>query len=104
MIFYMLLLFQWYAAKHDKETIFTKICNSQWICHWINAQSTTVDNGQWQENNRVIAEREVTDLLKAMIAPIRPYGSIFSYTGGAQKSLRGNYHFFKWIRTGLEEL
>jgi hypothetical protein len=24
-----------------------------------------------------------------MIAPVRPYRSIFSYTGGAQKSLRG---------------
>ncbi len=45
--------------------------------------------------NRVIAEREVTDLLKAMIAPLRPYGSIFSYTGGAQKSLRESYHFFE---------
>ncbi len=44
---------------------------------------------------RVIAEREVTDLLKAMIAPVRPYGLIFSYTGGAQKSLRGNYQFFE---------
>jgi hypothetical protein len=37
----------------------------------------------------------VTDLLKAMIAPVRPYGSIFSYTGKAQKSLRGNYQLFE---------
>ncbi len=37
----------------------------------------------------------MTDLLKAMIAPVRLYGSIFSYTGGAQKSLRGNYQFFE---------
>ncbi len=55
-------------------------------------QWTTADG---EKKNRVIAEHEVTDLLKAMIAPVRPYGSIFSYTGGAQKSLRGNNHFFE---------
>jgi hypothetical protein len=30
-----------------------------------------------------------------MMAPVRLYGLIFSYTGGAQKSLRGNYQFFE---------
>ncbi len=33
---------------------------------------------------RIIKEHELTDLLKAMMAPVRPYGSIFAYTGGAQ--------------------
>ncbi len=28
-----------------------------------------------------------------MMAPVRPYGLIFSYAGGAQKSLRGDDHF-----------
>ncbi len=45
--------------------------------------------------SRVIAEDEITNLLKALMAQVRPYGSIFSYTGGAQKSLRGNYQFFE---------
>ncbi len=40
----------------------------------------TMANGE----KKVIAEHKVTDLLKAMIAPVRPYGSIFSYPGGAQ--------------------
>jgi len=44
---------------------------------------------------RIIEEHEITDLLKAMMAPVRPYGSIFAYTGGAQKSIRGNYQFFE---------
>ncbi len=39
-----------------------------------------------EKKSTVIAEHELTDLLKAMMAPVRPYGSIFSYTGGAQKS------------------
>jgi hypothetical protein len=30
-----------------------------------------------------------------MMAPIRPYGLIFSYTGGAQISVRDNYHSFE---------
>jgi hypothetical protein len=30
-----------------------------------------------------------------MMALVRPYGSIFSYTGGAQKSLKVNPQFFE---------
>jgi hypothetical protein len=36
-----------------------------------------------------------------MMAPVRPYGWIFSYTGRAQKSLRGNYQFFEMDQTGI---
>ncbi len=50
---------------------------------------------------RIIKYHEVTDILKAMMAPVRPYGSIFAYTGGAQKSIRGNDNFLKWISTEL---
>jgi hypothetical protein len=64
-------------------------------------QWTTADG---EKKCRVIAEHELTNLLKAMIAPVRPYGSIFSCTGGAEKYLRGNYHFLRWIRTELGEL
>jgi hypothetical protein len=44
---------------------------------------------------RIIKDRELTDILKVMMALIRSYGSIFAYTGGAQKSIRGNYQFFE---------
>ncbi len=44
---------------------------------------------------RIIKNHEVTDILKAMMAPVRPYGSIFAYTGGAQKSIRWNYQIFE---------
>ncbi len=64
----------------------------------------TTANGERKVGLLLIAEHEQTNLLKAMMAPDRPYGLIFSYTGGAQKSLRGNYHFFRWIRTELGEL
>ncbi len=44
---------------------------------------------------RKVEDDELTDTLKAMVAPLRPYGNVFAYSGGAQKSLRGNYQFFE---------
>jgi hypothetical protein len=41
-------------------------------------QMTTADG---EKKTRAIAEHELSDLLKAMMAPVRPYGSIFSYAG-----------------------
>ena len=37
---------------------------------------------------RKIEEYKLTDLVKSMAAPNRPYGCVFAYSGGAQKSLR----------------
>ena len=33
--------------------------------------------------------------MSLIVQPLRPYGCIFAYSGGAQKSLRGNYQFFE---------
>jgi hypothetical protein len=44
---------------------------------------------------RKIEDNELTDLLKAMLSPIRPYGYIFASTGGSQKSVQGNFQFFE---------
>ncbi len=44
---------------------------------------------------RKIEEYELTDFVKTMAAPIRPYGCVFAFSGGAQKSLQGNYQFFE---------
>jgi hypothetical protein len=30
-----------------------------------------------------------------MLVPVRPYGCVFSYSGGAQKSIQGNYQLFE---------
>ena len=37
-----------------------------------------------------------------MAAPIRPYGCVFAFSGGAHKSLRGNYQFFEMDHNQLE--
>jgi hypothetical protein len=54
-----------------------------------------VFNKEGEIVKRKIEEYELTDLVKAMAAPIRPYGCVFAFSGGAQKSLRGNYQFFE---------
>jgi hypothetical protein len=51
-------------------------------------------NKEGQRVTRKVEDDELTDTLKAMVAPLRPYGCVFAYSGGAQKSLRGNYQFF----------
>ena len=57
------------------------------------------DNGK--KKKMKIDSSELTDLMKAMVAPIRPYGSIFSFTGGCQKCIRGNYQFFEMDQNRL---
>ena len=53
---------------------------------------TTKDS---KRKKRTIELSELTDLLKTMLAPVRPYGCVFSYSGGSQKSIKGNYQFFE---------
>jgi hypothetical protein len=45
------------------------------------------------DNGRDIKDNELTDLLKAMLAPVSPYGCVFAYSGGSQKSIKGNINF-----------
>jgi hypothetical protein len=52
-------------------------------------------NKEGQRVTRKVENDELTDTLKAMVAPLRPYGCVFAYSGGALKSLRGNYQFFE---------
>ncbi len=50
---------------------------------------------------RKVEDDELTDTLKAMVAPLRLYGCVFAYSGGAQKSLRGTYQFFEMDQNRL---
>ncbi len=51
-------------------------------------------NKDGEKVKRKIEEYELTDIVKTIAAPIRPYGCIFAFSGGAQKSLRRNYQVF----------
>ncbi len=52
-------------------------------------------NKEGQRVTRKVEDDELTDTLKATVAPLRLYGCVFAYSGGAQKSLRCNYQFFE---------
>ena len=58
-------------------------------------QEIEFTNKDGKRNIRDINDNELTDLLKAMLAPVRPYGCVFPYSGGSQKSITGNYQFFE---------
>jgi hypothetical protein len=58
-------------------------------------------NNEGQTIRRKVEDVELTDTLKAMVAPLRPYGCVFAYSGGAQKSLRGNYQIFEMDQNRL---
>jgi hypothetical protein len=50
-------------------------------------------NKDGKRNIRNIKDNELTDLLKSMLAPVRPYGCVFSYSGWSQKSITGIFFF-----------
>ncbi len=43
----------------------------------------------------VDVEEEVNEILRAMLAPKRPFGYIFAFTGGRHQAIRGHYQFFE---------
>jgi hypothetical protein len=65
------------------------------------SQEIEFTNKDCKRNIRNINNNELTDLLKAMLAPVRPYGCVFAYSGGSQKSITRNYHFLRWTKPGL---
>jgi hypothetical protein len=71
---------------------FVKVCFPQKIKFF---------NKEGQRVTKMVEDDELTDTLKAMVAPLRPYGFIFAYSGDAQKSLRGNYQFFEMDQNRL---
>ncbi len=64
-------------------------------------QEIKLFNKEGQRVTRKVEDDELTDTLKAMLAPLRPYDCVFAYSGGAQKSLRGNYQFFEMDQNRL---
>jgi hypothetical protein len=64
-------------------------------------QEIEFTNKDGKRNVRSINNNELTDLLKAMLAPVRPYGCVFAYSGRSQKSITGNYQFFEMDQNRL---
>ncbi len=53
-------------------------------------QEIQFSNKDGKKGTRKIEDYELTDLLKAMVALVRPFGCVFAYSGGTQKLLKGN--------------
>jgi hypothetical protein len=52
-------------------------------------------NKDGERFTRKIDYHVLTDILKAMSAPVRPYRAVFAFFGGAQQSIHGNYQYFE---------
>ena len=47
------------------------------------------------EKKRKIKIEDVSDKLRALVAPTRPYGYGFAYSSGSHKSIQGHFQFFE---------
>lgn len=47
------------------------------------------------ETTREINVDEISDEMRALLAPVRPYGHIFAYSGGSHKSISGQMTYFE---------
>lgn len=59
------------------------------------------DNEGRLKNVDVENEEHVTEVLRAYLAPIRPYGHIFAYSGGAHQAIRGHFSYFEMDQSHL---
>ena len=64
-----------------------------------------VPNITWKDDHgqkhTIDVEENVTDVTKALIAPIRTHGYVMAFTGGAHKSIQGHYQFFETDATTI---
>lgn len=54
-----------------------------------------------REQYRDIDVKELPDKMQALLAPVWPYGYIFTYSGGSHKSIQGHYQFFETDQSQL---
>jgi hypothetical protein len=64
-------------------------------------QKIEFTNKDCKRKARNINNNELEALLKTMLAPVRPYGCVFAYSWGSQKSITWNYHFFEMDQNRL---
>jgi hypothetical protein len=38
---------------------------------------------------------DVNEVMKALVAPVHPFGYVFQHFGGSQKCIQGHYQFFE---------
>ena len=93
------------SPKHEKTTNPPKysIANGFVIGTFPKKIRCTGDDAKVSMRN-VDAEEDIPEVLRALIAPVRPHGCIFAYTGGARKSIRGHFSFFELNQVQMEKV
>ena len=56
------------------------------------------DNGNIQH---IDVEKDITEVTRALLSPLRTHGYVFGYTGGKHKSIIGHYQFFEMDQTNV---
>jgi hypothetical protein len=64
-------------------------------------QEIQFTNKDGERVTRKIDYHELTDILKAMSGPVRTYGAVFAFFGGAHQSICGNYRYFEMDQNRL---
>lgn len=75
-------------AGYFKEA--SQVCCGKWSCHQRFSQSIFIFKPRSMDVLNVINE-----VMKALVAPVRPLGSVFWHFGGLSKCIQGHYQFFE---------
>ena len=59
------------------------------------------ENGEIRRIRPLNVEEDVNDVLRAYLAPIRPYGYIFAYSGGSHKAIQGHVQYFEMDQSNV---
>jgi len=94
-------VFQWNAITYGNQKNPPKFSIANGFVIGSFPQEIQFTNKDGERVTRKIDYHELTDILKAMSAPVRPYGAVFAIFGGAQQSIRGNYQYFEMDQNRL---
>ncbi len=87
------------AGRKDDSYMCCSSCKTSLRPHLVNTAPprNAIANGFviGKVPDEVVSEDEITDVLAAMIAPVRPFMHVVSYTGGQHKTIKGNVTFFQ---------
>ena len=87
------------ARRKDASYMCCSTCKTSLRSHMVNTAPPrhAIANGFaiGRIPDEVINEGGITDVLAAMIAPVRPFMHVVSYSGGQHKTIKGNVTFFQ---------
>jgi hypothetical protein len=87
------------ARRHNNEYMCCISCKTSLRPHMIETAPPrlSIANGFviGKIPDEILPQEEITDILAAMIAPVRPFMHIVSYSGGQHRTIKGSVTFFQ---------